>query len=114
MNIDTGLAVVILAVLVFYLRLIVLQRERAKRITSSTQPTEKMTSKGKPSPSRSSARYTILSQNRIDLAISGAGVVAILVGILLNLKAIPILAVQPYWWLPTAVGIVAFSWAFKL
>ena len=31
MNIDTGLAIVILAVLIFYLRLIVLQRQRAKQ-----------------------------------------------------------------------------------
>lgn len=114
MNIDTGLAVVILAVLIFYLRLIVLQRERAKRAASSSQPAGKNTSKGKRSPSHSSARYSILSQNRVDLAISGIGVVAILMGILLNLKWIPILAVQPYWWLPTAAGIVAFSWAFKL
>jgi hypothetical protein len=39
---------------------------------------------------------------------------AILLGVLLNAKLIPWTVAQPYWWILTAIGIIAFSWAFKL
>jgi hypothetical protein len=70
--------------------------------------------KGKKGPEEAPVRYSILSQNPRDLAIGAAGLLAIVVGILLNAKILPIPAAQPYWWIPTAIGIVAFSWAFKL
>jgi len=111
MNIDTGLAVVIVAVLVFYLRLIILQRERAKRLAQTPKTTAKG---GKNQPRTSATMYSILSQSLRDRVIAGVGLLAILAGVLLNGKIIPISAVQPYWWIPTAIGIIAFSWAFKL
>jgi len=40
MNIDTGLAVVIIAVLVFYLRLIIIQRQRAKRVAQAKKSSQ--------------------------------------------------------------------------
>ena len=42
------------------------------------------------------------------------GVVAILVGLLLNLGWLPFPLAQTYWWVPTALGIIAFSWLFSL
>jgi hypothetical protein len=113
MNIDTGLAVVIFAVLVFYLRLIILQRERAKRSARTPLPVAKK-GKKKILPVEVVPNYSILSRNRVDQVIAGAGMLAILVGIALNTHLLPIPPVQPYWWIPTAAGIVAFSWAFKL
>jgi hypothetical protein len=112
MKIDTGLGVVIVAVLIFYLRLIILQRERVKRVTQTPTTTGKKPGKeaARPSP----RAYSILSANPLDRFIAGAGVLAILVGILLNTSVLPIQALQPYWWIPTALGVVAFSWAFKL
>lgn len=115
MNIDTGLAVVIVAVLVFYLRLIILQRERAKRLVQAPPPVKKQFKKQKlPAQADLKQRYSILSPRRADLVIAGLGILFILAGILLNLSVLPIPSLQPYWWLPTAAGIVAFSWAFKL
>ncbi len=114
MNIDTGLAVVIVAVLVFYLRLIILQRERAKRLAQAPAPSKKQSKKKSPPASPDpAARYSILSSKPRNLVIAGAGALAILAGILLNLQVLNLTSLQPYWWLPTAAGIVAFSWAFE-
>ena len=114
MNIDPGLAVVILAVLIFYLRLIIIQRQRVKQISQAPVATGKAKKKAKaPSPAPA-PRYSILSQKRGDQAIGLAGMVAILLGVVLNAQLIPLPIAQPYWGIPTAIGIIAFSWAFKL
>ena len=114
MNINPGLAVVIVAVLIFYLRLIIIQRERVKRISQPPVTTGKTRKKAKAPPPVQVPRYSILSENRRDRAIGLAGVVAILLGIVLNAKLIPWLDSEPYWWILTAIGVIAFSWAFKL
>jgi len=56
MHSDTGLVVVIVAGLIFYLRLIIIQQQR---------------------------------------------------------MLIPFSLAQSYWWIPLAIGIIAFSWGFK-
>jgi hypothetical protein len=113
MNIDTGLAVVILAVLVFYLRLIVLQRERAKQVRRTAEA-NLSTKKRAKQPSQPAPRFSILSPNRYDQVIGGIGVLLIILGVLLYAKILPFPGLQTYWWIPTAVGIVAFSWLFRL
>jgi hypothetical protein len=114
MNIDTGLAVVILAVLVFYLRLIVIQRQRAKRVAQAqkaSQAEKKKVKKQSPSPQPG---YSIISRSNLDRVIAIGGVLLMVLGILLYGKIIPLPSIQPYWWVPTAAGIILFSWAFKL
>jgi hypothetical protein len=113
MNIDTGLAVVIVAVLIFYLRLIILQRQRAKMATQARLQVAQKGKKGK-EPPPPPPRYSVISPNKYDRIVGAAGAVAIVLGVLLNAGLLPFPAAQPYWWIPTAVGIVAFSWAFKL
>ena len=113
MNIDTGLAVVIVAVLIFYLRLIILQRERVKRVARTLESGGKTGKKGKAQPPGAYPRFSILSRSSRDWIIAGLGILAILFGVLLNGKILPLLGLQPYWWIPTAFGILAFSWAFK-
>ena len=108
MNIDFGLAIVIVAVLIFYLRMIGLQREKAKQASLAAQSK----TKGKKNQSVEQ-RYSILTSNRRDRIIAALGAAAILVGVLLNTGIIPLPGIQSYWWLPTALGIIAFSWAFK-
>jgi hypothetical protein len=110
MPVDAGTAIVIGAVLIFYLRLIILQRERAKRARQANSASGKGKKKGKASPQQ---QFSILSPNPRDRIIGGVGVVAILAGILLNRQVLPWEVLQPYWWLPTALGIIAFSWAFR-
>ncbi len=112
MNIDPGLAIVIVAVLIFYLRLIIIQRERAKRISRANISTTKK--RGKEIETTPPPVYSILSSNTTDRVIAGVGVLAVVAGILLNTTALPFPVAQPYWWIPTALGVIAFSWAFKL
>ncbi|MBN2146488.1 MAG: hypothetical protein JW726_03830 [Anaerolineales bacterium] len=111
MNIDTGTAVVIGAVLIFYLRLIILQRQRAKALQQTAQAAGK---KGKGKAQQAPPRYSIISPRRLDRVTAGVGVAAILAGVLLNVGILPPATVQPYWWVPMAAGIVAFSWLFRL
>ena len=49
----------------------------------------------------------------LDWGVAGAGLLGVAVGVLLNLRLIPWPVGQAYWWLPVALGIVAFSWAFR-
>lgn len=113
MNIDTGLAVVIMAVLIFYLRLILLQRERVKQVRRENEIAASKKKKVKPQPA-SSPRYSILSSNRREQIIGGIGAILIIVGVLLYARLLPFPLGQSYWWVPTALGIVAFSWMFRL
>ena len=111
MRIDPGLVVIIVAVLVFYLRLIILQRERVKRAAYQPKPSSKK--KGKRVQIAPAPQYSIISKDKRDWIIAGSGILLILIGVLLNLKVVPIPLAQNYWWLPVAIGIVAFSWGFK-
>jgi hypothetical protein len=113
MPIDTGTAVIVGAVLIFYLRLIILQRERAKRVRQPNPSDGKGNKKSKARRAEAQRQFSILSQNPRDWAIAAAGVLAILAGILLYRQVLPGTALQAYWWLPLALGIVAFSWAFR-
>ncbi len=111
MQLDTGLVVVIAAVLIFYLRLIVIQRERARQARQQPQASGKKKGKSpQPAPARS---FSIVSQNRGDWFIAGAGIVLIVIGILMNRNLFPYSWAQTYWWVPVAIGIIAFSWGFK-
>ena len=114
MNIDTGTAAVIIAVLIFYLRLIILQRESARQARQPAPKTTKKSRKAGNPAAPKAAGISILSKSRIDLAIAGAGLLAALVGMLAYAKIIQMPALQTYWWLPTSLGILAFGTAFKL
>ncbi len=113
MHIDTGLVVVTAAALIFYLRLIILQRQRAKQAAHVRLLAAQKAKKGKTQPAPP-PRYSIVSPNKYDRIVGGVGALAIAAGVLLNAGLLHLPAAQPYWWIPTAVGIVAFSWTFKL
>ena len=108
MKLDTGLALVILAVLIFYLRLIILQRERVKRsrLLPDQKGKKKKSGAGQSNPVE---RYSILSRKPADRVIAGLGFLAILIGVMLNAGWIALPAIQPYWWISAAAGIIAFS-----
>lgn len=118
MDLDTGLIVVILAVLVFYLRLIILQRQRVKRVNQAraleVKDGQGKKKKGAAKTSAQAPNYSVLSPDCRDRAIGVAGLVLIILGVFLYSALNPWQAAQPYWWIPTAVGIVAFSWLFRL
>ena len=54
-----------------------------------------------------------LSQDKRDWIIAGVGATLIILGVLLYRNVIPLDWARSLWWLPTAIGIVAFSWGFK-
>ncbi len=112
MNLNTGQAVVIAAVLIFYLRLILLQRQRIKQIRQAEAANQPK--KNKQKQAIAPPRYSLLSPNRRDRVIGGVGVVLIILGVLYYAKVLPPAILQTYWWLPLALGIVAFSWLFRL
>jgi hypothetical protein len=93
--------------------LIIMQRERAKRLAHLPDATGSRKKKGKEPVQSFQRRYSIISSNNRDRAIAAGGALAILAGVLLNIRLIPLPVAQPYWWVPTALGILAFSWAFK-
>ena len=114
MPFDTGTVVIIAAVLLFYLRLILIQRERAKRLHVAALTKSKRKDKpGKAETQEAYSRLSILSGRRQDWIVAGLGALAVLAGVLLNLQLISWQLGQAYWWLPVAIGIVAFSWAFR-
>jgi len=119
MKLDTGLIVVILAVLIFYLRLIILQRQRVKRINAVRNASAGKAGQGKKSKGAAGTpapppNYSVLSPIRRDRVIGVVGAVLILLGVFLYSALNPWPAAQAFWWIPTAVGIVAFSWLFRL
>lgn len=120
MKIDIGLAVVIAAVLVFYLRLIIIQRQRAKRLKPAASPSGGKSKTAQAAQRKSAIQptklkdYSVLTSNSLSRFIGAAGFLFIILGALLYAGVIPALSLQPYWWIPTALGIVAFSWLFQL
>jgi hypothetical protein len=113
MQIDTGLAVILVAVLIFYLRLIVIQRQRVKQPVPQPQTVGKKKGKKSNQTPPPPPDYSIISRNRRDWIIAGLGIALIILGVLMNRNAVHLPLLQNYWWIPIAAGIVAFSWGFK-
>ncbi len=130
MKFDLGMLALIAAVLIFYLRLIIIQRERTKRLRrlaaaqqlkeprkpskKGAAPSKASGKKNTPPASAATERYSIFSPRRRDWIIAGVGLVLITFALLLYSGVLRLPAVQPYAWIPTALGIVMFSWAFQL
>jgi hypothetical protein len=113
MKVDYGLVIVIVAVLIFYLRLIIIQRERVRRARVQAISARKKKSKKTANTPMPTMRFAILSRDRRDWIIAGVGAALIILGILFYAAIIPLDWARSVWWLPTALGIVAFSWGFK-
>ena len=108
---EPGLIVVIGAVLIFYLRLITMQRRRAK-VTQQLHSLESR-QKRKSGGTTTKVRPSVLSTNPRDLWIAGIGMLLIIFGALLYAGSLPFSGILAFWWIPISTGIVAFSWGFK-
>lgn len=106
---DIGTIIVIIAVLLFYLRLIILQRQTAKRL--NPVPVKDQKKKQSKSIENKPSSVWILSRNRRDWIFAVIGLGMILFGLLTRAGVIPI-AQEPIWWIVTAVGLVPFSLGF--
>jgi len=114
MSIDFSLVIVTVAVLIFYLRLIILQRQRAKQLRQQNKLSKSIARKGIQPASDPSRIYTVISQKPLDRLIGVMGLILVILGLLVYAGYFPLPILRPYWWIPTALGIIAFSWMFKL
>jgi len=114
MNIEPGLVVVIVCMAVFYVRVLLLRNEKKRKEREAMQAVMR---KGK-----AKGRQAMLppkDPNAPPFAITSWPLVV--VGILLMLAGIiardsqtfPELVVQ-YWWVLTSLGVLAFTFCFKL
>lgn len=110
-NLDFGRIVIIAAALIFYLRLIIIQRQRVKN--AATQATAQKKTLNKTDATKPDTRFAILSPYTQDRIIAGAGAAIALLGILIYWQIVRIPAVENYWWIATAAGILLFSWGFR-
>jgi hypothetical protein len=109
MNFDYGTWIAIGAALLFYLRLIILQRQKAKQIRQPAQPGGRG-GRGQKSASSAPVRAPTLTLNK-PLVISGA--VLMLGGAALaGLPGIDA-ALSTFWWLPVTAGIALMGLGFR-
>ncbi len=110
---DTGTIIVVAAVLLFYLRLIIIQRQHAKQLVRERAGASNSKKKGnRPAPAITPAPLGILSTNRRDWAAGVIGLVLIILGVLLR-AGIGFYPYNAYWWIPVVIGLIPFSLAFR-
>ena len=107
MKFDLGTILVVVAVLIFYLRLILLQWGKSRRLRD-LQTIQPKTKKGVVAAPRTPAadvmRFRFGNIYFVMLAI------ALMIGgaVMVGIPSIPV-AVRSFWWLPTTIGIVLFG-----
>ncbi len=107
---DAGTIVAIVAVLIFYMRMIGMQWGKAKRLRQqrAQQLEELQKKKGKKTEPQPTPREALGVQVRSwPMVISGI-VLCVASAVL---AAIP--ATQPFWWIPITVGMVILTFSFK-
>lgn len=114
MQTDYRVIIVVGAMLFFYLRLIWLQRERNRRLEQSKPAGKKQKLTGSARTEQARRRYSIVSDNRRDRLIGGLGAAGIIFGAALASGFLSGAWLQSWWWLPLSIGMIAFSWLFKL
>ena len=118
MRFDAGTIIVIVAVLLFYLRLILLQWGKSKRLQdlATIQPKAKA-NKTKPAASGpASRRPTTTDVMRFRFRNIYLTVLAILlmgIGVLMNVNPAFLDSVRQLWWIPMTLGIVLFGFMIR-
>jgi predicted RND superfamily exporter protein len=111
MSTEPGVIVAVAAVLFFYLRLIILQRQRVKHASGiSTKTVLKKSKKNQSQPG------ALTGVNRLDIHrpyLVVAGVIVILIGA--SFAAAPWFrdSLSDWWWLPVTVGIILMSFGIR-
>ena len=109
MNFDIGTFIAIAAVLLFYLRLILLQRQKGKSASSIPLSNPKKNKKRGPAERGFTASETPRQALGFVIAngyLVGAGVVLILLGVALNLVTAFPPSVRGLWWLAVTLGVL--------
>ncbi len=112
---DTGIIIIGIAILIFYLRILQLRGKRKKleRKLMVARLSNKSKGKGKKSSSveidKNAPPYKVTSWVLVVI-----GSVLMLSGIAYRSMNIPPQFLQDYWWLPTTIGVLVFVFCFKV
>lgn len=99
MPLEIGTIVAVAAALLFYLRLILLQRQRTKQLAEDHSKGNKKTNRVNPN-----ANWVVIK----NWYLVGLGIALILAGALLS--AVPAAAAyRAYWWIPVTAGILLMT-----
>jgi len=112
MKFDTGTIVTIVAVILFYLRLIVLQRQKVKVAKMQYSAVDKAKKKkGETEPPQ--VQWAALGVRVHNWWIGGAGLLLIVFGALLAGTQLLGPSLSAAWWVPVNVGILLFAITLK-
>ncbi|HZW03174.1 MAG TPA: hypothetical protein VFF68_04565 [Anaerolineaceae bacterium] len=116
LNLDWGIASIILACLVFYARLMMAQRRRAR--AAESQGKERVSGRKKGSRKKSSGPvekpvFGAFSRKKRDWIVGGVGYAFVMLGVLLRMGYLQSETWGPMWWFPVSLGIIGFSWFFN-
>ncbi len=118
MRFDAGTIVVIVAVLLFYLRLIVLQWGKSKRLRD-LETIRPKAEKGKARATASGAasrRPTTTDVMRFrvrNVYLTIVAILLMLIGVLLNINLPLTVSIQQYWWIPMTLGIALLGYLIR-
>ncbi len=115
MKFDTGTIIAIVASLIFYLRLIVVQRQKVKRMR--TVKSQAQTLKGKEkSAAKTQARRPIDQQLGFEIVswwMIAVSILMVLSGALIYAVDWFGPGVRPLWWIPFTVGIILLGFSVR-
>jgi hypothetical protein len=118
MRFDVGMIVVIVAVLLFYLRLIVIQWGKSKRLRdlATIQPKAKANKAkpGAPGPSsRRNATADVMRFHFRNVYLTALAVLLMVIGVVM-VSNLPVLeSLRIYWWIPMVIGIALFGYEIR-
>ena len=118
MQFTFGMVVVIVAVLLFYLRLIILQWGKSRRLRdlATIQPKAKAKNSKASGPNSASRRPTSAEVMRFRFKNVYLTLLAILLmsaGVLMNVNTAFLDSVRQLWWVPMTLGIALFGFEIR-
>jgi ABC-type Fe3+ transport system permease subunit len=112
MNFDTGTIVTLVCVLLFYLRLIIIQRQRIKQAQHQYAQVAKKNSQNKKSSSKKpEVRYNRLGIHIRNWWLVGGAIALITFGAVIAATLFLGPALSKLWWIPLNIGIGLFALA---
>ena len=115
-NLDWGIVAIILACLVFYARLLMVQRRKSKEWENRGNERVSGRKKGrrkKQGPATEKPVLGSFSRRKRDWLVGGIGYLFVMLGVLLYMGYIQHETWQSMWWFPVSIGIIGFSWFFN-
>ncbi len=115
MKFDAGTIVAIAAALIFYLRLIIIQRQKVKRMNFTKRQAQSLKGKGK-KQAKSQANRPIQQQLGFEIVswyMVGTSVLLVLFGALISAVDWFGPGVRPLWWVPVTAGFILFTFSIR-